>query len=900
MRKKITRIFVFLFILLVAVIIALPSLMEKKVGELLKANVNNSIYGKFDFTGLSLSLYRDFPIAEVTIDTVSLVNVVPFEGDTLFKATEVVVKMGIKEFFQGENDPIEIAEFRVNEAAVNILLNEVGIANYDISRAEDSDQTNGTNDSSPVIAIESYEISNSNLLYHDKASNYLLKIEDFNHSGSGNLSASKSELETQTDALVSFSMDNNSYLERNTLELQAILGIDLETNTYTFKENKAVINRLPISFGGSIRVGEWEQEIDMSFETISSDFKNFLAVIPEKYSKDITELQTRGNFDLEGYCSGILSDTTIPEFSVKMSAKDASFKYPDLPKKVEHIYIDAVVENTTGNPDHTAVNIEKVAFQIDEDVFEIQALITELTGNIGVKSQAQGSVNLSKLSQAYPVPSSVAIGGRLKGNINSSFDLEAIENRDYKNIDLDGQIEIKGLNYAFEALPHPLKVHVLNAELSSKNIEISEAAGITGSTDFSASGELENILGFLFNEEVLKGDFDMRSNSFVVADLIQEEISEKEQEAVAEEAFKVPTYLDINLDALVGKAIYDDIVMYDLAGNLRIKDEVISFSQISSRMFGGRAIIDGMVSTKGAEPSFDMTLDMSKLNIGSTFQTVDLLNSLSPAAKALDGRLNTKITLSGNLTEGLDLDLNSLSGGLLAEILTAKIDPKKATVTNLLDTKLGFVAFDKMDLSGLKTALLFEDGQVQVKPFEIKYDDISMEVSGGHSFANALNYNVTFDVPAHYLGNDVNKLLASIGDESLEAITVPVIANIGGSYGQPTIKTDLKAQVRDLTDQLVEIQKQKYINKGKKQVNELVGSVLAKNKDQNTDKATKDDNSTKLIEAITKSKDQKGDSEGTASNKEPSNEAIKETAKSILGGLLGSKNKAVTAKDTLN
>ena len=897
MRKKITRIFIFLILLLVALVIALPSLMEKKVGQLLKANVNNSIDGQFDFTELSLSLYSDFPIATVALDSVSLINMTPFEGDTLFRASHVVVKMGVKEFFQGVDDPIEIKEFAVKDATLDILINEQGLANYDITDTSEDDQAVSTTENSTILAIRSYEISNSKIIYQDKASDYHLIIEDFNHSGSGDLSATNSELDTSTEAVVSFTMESTKYLDQNTVQLQALLGIDLESNIFTFKENKAVINRLPFAFDGSIRIGEEEQEMDLSFKTISSDFKNFLALIPEKYSKDITHLQTEGNFDISGSCKGILSEETIPEFNVQMTAQNASFKYPDLPKKVENIFIDAVVENTTGIADDTAIRIEKASFKIDEDVFELQALITELNGNTDVQSHAKGTVNLSKLAQAYPVPSSVAIRGNLKGNISSSFNLEAIENKDYKNIDLKGKVEVRGLNYAFETLPHPLKVHTLDAELDSKKIEITEVAGITGSTDFSATGQLQTILGFLFNEEVLKGEFDMRSNSFVVADLIQEETSEEDQDTDSEESFKVPTYLDIELDALVGKAIYDDIVMYDLAGNLRIKDEVITFSQISSRMFDGRAIIDGMVSTKGTKPSFDLTLDMSKLNIGSTFQAVDLLNTLSPAAKALDGRLSTKIALSGNLTDGLDLDLSSLTGDMLAEILTANIDPEKAPVMNLLDTKLGFVAFDKMDLSGLKTALSFDNGKVHVKPFRINYDDISMEVSGGHSFANALNYNIEFDVPAHYLGNDVNKLLASIDDESLESITVPVIANIGGSYGQPSIKTDLKAQVRDLTDQLVEIQKQKYINKGKKQVNELVSNVLSGSKEESQESDVKKENSNVLVDAITKSTSRKTDS---AASKTNSDKAIKETAKSILGGLLGSKNKAVTAKDTLN
>jgi hypothetical protein len=38
------------------------------------------------------------------------------------------------------------------------------------------------------------------------------------------------------------------------LTLDAVLGIDLENSKYTFKENKALINQLPLEFDGFIQL----------------------------------------------------------------------------------------------------------------------------------------------------------------------------------------------------------------------------------------------------------------------------------------------------------------------------------------------------------------------------------------------------------------------------------------------------------------------------------------------------------------------------------------------------------------------------------------------------------------------------------------------------------------------
>ena len=63
--------------------------------------------------------------------------------------------------------------------------------------------------------------------------------------------------------------------------------MDLDNSKYTFKDNKALINQLPIEFKGYVQLLENGQDIDISFENPGSSFKDFLAVIPEAYSKNI-------------------------------------------------------------------------------------------------------------------------------------------------------------------------------------------------------------------------------------------------------------------------------------------------------------------------------------------------------------------------------------------------------------------------------------------------------------------------------------------------------------------------------------------------------------------------------------------------------------------------------------
>ena len=166
-----------------------------------------------------------------------------------------------------------------------------------------------------------------------------------NHSGKGNFSTDSSELNSTTEAMFSFSVDSTSYLNANSIKLDALIAVDLADNKYTFKKNKFVINQLALEFDGFLKLLENGSEIDLTFKNTGTTFKEFLAVIPEVYSKDIEGVATKGSFTIDGFVKGFLTETTIPKMDIVLRSNNASFKYSSLPKSVENISINAGIKN---------------------------------------------------------------------------------------------------------------------------------------------------------------------------------------------------------------------------------------------------------------------------------------------------------------------------------------------------------------------------------------------------------------------------------------------------------------------------------------------------------------------------------------------------------------------------
>jgi len=897
--KKFLKIIGIVLLLVVGLLIAAPFILEAKIGDLIKNNANANINGHLDFKDANLSLIKSFPDAALQLENVTLINKAPFEGDTLFAANDVSLTLGLSELFKSEGEPIGIKNLRVDGANIHVKVNEAEVANYEIGKESKETQTPSEDSEGFSLDLQSYELINSKVIYDDKAAKVYLVVADIQHSGTGDLSASTSELDTNTEATVTFELDSTNYLNKNKIKLDALIGVDLAADKYTFLKNEALLNQLPLIFDGFVKVNENSQEVDITFKTPSSDFKNFLAVIPETYSKNIDNVKTTGDFVLEGNLSGIIDEKHIPKFNIKINSDNASFKYPDLPKAVSNVFIDVDVVNTTGISEDTYVDIDKLSFMIEEDTFNMVAKIKELMGNTKVNAHIDGKMNLANIEKAYPVPAGLDLKGILNADISTSFDMASVERHQYEKTQTTGTMSLQNFEYDSEEIPNPVKLNSTALTFNPKTVTLTKLEGATGKTDFNATGTINNFLGYMVNDEKLEGNFNLNSDTFALNDfMVAEENSEdtnsgsNDESVSPEEKIKIPSFLDANINATANTVLYDNLVLKDVKGNLRIKDEKAILSNMTTSVFDGKMAFNGEVSTKNETPTFAMKLGMNQLGIGETFKSLELFKALAPIAQILTGKLDSDIELSGALTDDFTPNLATLSGDMLANVFTKEVNTESAPMLSALASKLSFIDLKKLNLNDLKTKLSFKDGVVSVKPFEIKYQDIAINIAGSHTFDKKMNYKASMEVPAKYLGSEVTSLIAKIDDAQLENLTIPVVANIGGDYASPKVTTDMTSGVKTLTSTLVEIQKQKLINKGKDKAKDLLGDVLGGNSSEKdstkTNDATKDDVKGVLGDILGGSKK---DSTKTKADSIPSkkDDVVKEKAKDILGGLFDKK-----------
>ena len=854
MLKKILKIVGIVLLLLTISLFAIPYFFKDQIKAKITEAINEKVDAKVSFADADLSLFKNFPKATVTLDKLLIINKAPFEGDTLVSLGELNLKMSIKELFKGKEEAMEIEGITSKDGFINIIFNKDGIGNFDIALKDNKPKEDDSKSDPMLLKIQKYQIENFKFQYFDESSQMRMVIDSLNHEGTGDFNASKLDLDTKSTAKVSFDMGKINYMKNVALSLDAVLGIDLEKSKYTFKENKALINQLPLEFDGFIQMAEAGQIYDLKFKTPTSSFKNFLGLIPAAYSSSLEGVKTTGDFTVNGFAKGMLTDTTIPKFNIAIASNNGSFQYPNLPKAVQSIVIDTKIVNETGIMNDTYVNLDKLSFRIDQDVFDAKANIKNISTNALVDAALKGTINLANLSKAYPIKLDKPLTGVLKANVTTKFDMASVEKSQYQNINNAGTIGLTGFNYA-DANGKNMTISNALVQFNPSQVQLKQFNAKTGKSDLSVTGVLENFYGFLFRKQELKGNFNLSSNQLAVSDFMTTSTAPastttastteaKETKATKkEEPLKIPAFLNCTLTAKANTVLYDNLTLKDVSGKMIIKDEKVTLENVKTSIFGGNIGASGSVSTKGKTPIFDMNLNLNQVDIQQSFTQLDMLKKIAPLAGVVNGKINTTIKLNGNLDAAeMTPDLKTISGDLIGQLLSSTVSANNSTLLKALGSNLKFINLDKVNLNDIKAYLTFKDGKVNVKPFDIKYQDIKATIGGAHGFDQSMDYNIKFNVPAKYLGKEANAYISKMSPaDAAKFENIPINALMTGNFSNPKISTDMKAAMTNLTMQLAKQQSDKLVKKGGAELDKLLNSGKKTDTDTTKTGAQKED-----------------------------------------------------------
>jgi AsmA-like C-terminal region len=806
MLKKTIRILILIFIGLTGILLASPYIFKNEIISIVKSQINKNINSRVDFSDLDISFIRNFPNVSIDLNDLLIIGSNEFSTDTLLFAKKLGAAVEILSFFRGEN--MSVNNIYLKSPRVHALVNKQGLANWDIMKPTEA--PSDTTAAKPFnLELKKYSIEDGYVLYDDRESDMSLEIKNLNHSGSGDFTADLFTLNTTTEAdEVSFTYGLIPYLSRVRTTLSSDIKVDNKNSTYSFEKLDALLNALKIEGKGSIKSMSNAYGMDLSFKSPSTDFKDILSLVPVIYTTDFDEVTASGKANFEGNIKGIYSESSMPGYHFAMSVKDGSFKYSDLPKAVQQINFNLLVDNPDGITDHTIVDIKNGHLAIDNEPFDFRLLLKNPVTNMFIDAAAKGKLDLSQVASFAKLDKGTSLAGFLKADVNIKGNVNDIENQRFDRFYSGGTIDVNKFNYTSPDYPTVIKINNLNTIFTPIKINIANLDGEYMKSAFNGDGQINNLLSYLLLGKHLSADLSLNVDRVNLNDWMGVSSDPVATETVSE-PFIVPDYINVNLKTKVNQLKYDNLEITNLAGDLKVADETIILNDVNGRALDGTIGIKGSYSTKNSKsnPAIALGYTVSQVDIQKTFYAFNTVQKLMPIGKYMGGKLTSELFANGSLGKNMSIDMNTLSGKgnvFLIEGLLSKFAP-----LDKIASTLNIKALEQISLKDIKAIFEFTNGKVLVKPFTVKTNDIEMEIGGMQGIDQSLNYIINMKLPRSLMGSQgnqlVNNLATSVSSKGIPVNlgeTVNLKMGLAGTILKPELKVDLKQSGESLAAQM--------------------------------------------------------------------------------------------------
>lgn len=811
--KKFLKITGITIAVLLALMILLPIVFKGKIVEEVKIAINENVNAEVDFGAFRISLLRNFPNVSFRLNDLRVVGVDHFQGDTLASVKSLFISVNIMSLFGDEG--YEVKTIRVDDSRIMAKVLNDGRANWDIVKeSEEEVQEEVTEEDVDFkVALKRFQINNAYIVYDDREMDMYARLINFNHTLRGDFTADFTTLSirnTSIEALL-VRFDGISYLNNVYTELTADIDADLNAFKFTFRDNSLRMNDLNLVFDGSFAMPGEDMDIDFTFSSPRTDFKAFLSMIPAMYTEDFEGLETSGTLAFNGFVKGIYNENNIPGFGVNIEVDNGMFQYPDLPAAVTDVFIRTKIDNPGGDADLTVVDVSRFTLNMGGNPVEARLNLKTPVSDPQIDASLEGRLDLAKVKDFYPLEQEEALAGIIETNMTARGRMSSIENERYNEFVFTGNFLVNGLNYTSEFLPQGLEIASAEMNFSPRFADLQNFTMRIGDSDLSASGRIDNILGYALSDELLTGRFETRSEYFNLNQFMEEDPdAEASDEPMELSVIEVPENIDFNLQSRFEKIVFDDLEITNATGAIRVANQTVSMNNLQMNLLGGSMTLNGSYATHDVtRPVIDFDMNISRFDIANTFNTFNTFAAIAPIGERASGRFNAGFKLQSVLDEKLEPVLPSMAGG--GNFSSANITVENSPALTGLADQLKMDIFRQVNLKDVNVNFAFDDGRVEVKPFDLNLGNSKATLSGNHGFDQTINYLMGIEIPRSEFGGAANQVLDNLAGKAAERglnITPSETVNVGvaftGTISDPKISLNLAESADDARQQVMD------------------------------------------------------------------------------------------------
>ena len=452
---KITGISIGALVILVTAIIALVVnvvFTPSKLTPIVLNTANQNMNAKLDMNSVELTFFSTFPRFGVKLTDGSLVSKAIRDSswqrtDTLLSFKKAVVVVNIVDYLS--KNKININRLLLDSVNVYAFKGKDGVANWDIFKT-DTTTAADTARISPIadaITLKRVSLRHATVTFDDRETRVFSNLWDANLKLKAHLEKEFSILALDFNSKnILFWQDGELLFHRIAPKLKTKLALNRAKRTITLRDALIDINGVELDVKGSLQRDSVEKalNVDLQYGLHAPSLETVLHMIPKSILKK-EEVSAQGDVSVNGILKGPYGKDKLPMVTLKVEITDAAAKYDRLPYGIDKLNADFFGQIDLMKQAPSYLDLKIFQFKGAHTDILADAKVTDLFGDPDITFHTKSTIDLTALSQTFPLQEGISIEGKLDADMKVRCRLSAIKEQDLGRIKAIGKMQMTQL-----------------------------------------------------------------------------------------------------------------------------------------------------------------------------------------------------------------------------------------------------------------------------------------------------------------------------------------------------------------------------------------------------------------------------------------------------------------------
>ena len=707
-------------------------LYQDKIINHFVREANKSLNTPIDVKKIYVSVLDDFPTISIFLKDVYVEDSHP-GNYPLLEASSVSFSLNILELIKGN---YIIRGLHVNEASLNLRINDKGESNYNILK-----ENNEASTSKLSFDLRNVRLNGITVLYKSISTKQEHLFETATMRANIKFKDNLYEITAAGDLLSKYiSINKSTFLESKLFDINAILSYDDTEKVLYISPSILGTANAQFEVYGDYRFKD-KQLIELYTEGKNTNVQTLLSLFPASVVDRFEKYKSTGIVYFSLKLSGEISQSVSPELSINFGLENASIFNAEFQSRIEEANLEGIFRTQSfSDLKNAELELRNINGKLNSNPYQASFYLKNFEDPF-IRFAFKGIIDGPSILGFYDMPKVKSFTGKLKADISIEGRTALLKSRNTaQKVSTKGIIEMDNIGLATEHIGLPFESLSGSLQFNKNDLALSNVSGRFGNSDFVVNGFLKNVITFLLFENQNVGiEADLKSDFIDIDQLLSSSkdlIGNKQTYH-----FSIPANILLNFNCEVNSVKFRRFHGQKVKGDLLVKDKIAVSKKISLQSMGGPITLSGIVDARNHK-AIDVisTFDMSNIHLDSVFYVFENFSQSWLQDKHLKGLVTANVNTEMTFNDELTLFQNTLVADINATIKNGELnnfEPMQQLSRYLDEDNLNRLRFAE-----LKNEIHIENRIIYLPQMQVGSNVSDIKISGTHTFDQLIDYRI--------------------------------------------------------------------------------------------------------------------------------------------------------------